>query len=409
MKFLEINVVHPNAVVYLIVLLCLGCNVNQKSNKSITYFNDTTSVILEEFIIGLEHMGEDYQLGDPISVRTDNKNTIFIADRASLTIKAFNSDGEYINDIGRRGRGPSEFLDINSFDIFPEENFFILDRGNFRYTYISKLGDFVYSQPIDFSMEWQFYPDDIDFYEDKIIALFTNGVSHTITPRDEKKFFYIYDDSLKTKLDSFFSFDDFINLELSDFAWVEFIGKPGSFTLNAEKNELFYSPLIYHNHLYHFKKENEHWKFNKVVRTKLEIAESYQLLQAVEFEKQKRLGASGLKNMLFSGIKEPLIGRINAFDAGIHTLNDGRIISFIGKWRNFLTDDGGYENLVDIYAQIIDEKFEVQYLGFIKSIEATRMPFKPFINWKDKDDNFYLLDNTDINYPTVTKFSIDKY
>ena len=111
--------------------------------------------------------------------------------------------------------------------------------------------------------------------------------------------------------------------------------------------------------------------------------------------------------MLYGG-REPHIGRINAFDAGIHTLNDGRIISFVGTWRNLLTDDGVYENFIDIYAQIIDKKLEVQYLGFIKSIEATKMPYKPFINWKDKDENFYLLDNTDINYPTVTKFSIDK-
>lgn len=398
--------IYRTAVIYVVVLPFLGCNINEKSKPS-NYFNDTTSIIHEEFIIGLEHMGENYQLGDPIGVRTDNNNTIFIADKATLAIKAFNSDGEYITDIGRRGRGPSEFLDINSFDISPEENFFILDRGNFRYTYITKLGEFVFSQPIDFSMEWQFYPDEIDFYEDKIIALFTDGVSHTITPRDEKKFFYVYDDSLKTKLDSFFSFDDFIDLKLSDFAWVEFLGKPGSFSFNEEKNEFIYSPLIYHNHLYHFKKENERWKFNKVIGTKLKIEESYQLLEEVEFNKQKSLGATGLKNMLYGG-REPHIGRINAFDAGIHTLNDGRIISFVGTWRNLLTDDGGYENFIDIYAQIIDKKHEVQYLGFIKSIEATKMPYKPFINWKDKDDNFYLLDNTDINYPTVTKFSIDK-
>ena len=285
MKFIQNSIDHHSSVVYLILLICVGCNSNQNSNQSFNFL-DHSSIINEEFVIGLENQGEFYQLGDPVGIRTDSENNIYIADRASLTIKVYNSKGKYIKDIGRRGRGPNEFLDINSFEISPEDNFFILDRGNFRYTNISNSGEFISSQPIDFSMEWQFYPDDIDYYEDKIIALFTDGVSHKITPRSEKKLFYVYDDSLKTKLDSFFTFDDLISFELSDFAWVEFLGKPGSFTLNDEKNEFFYSPLIYHNLLYHFKKENDTWIFNRAIKTNLEFKESYELLDRDEYDRQ---------------------------------------------------------------------------------------------------------------------------
>ncbi|MDZ7756260.1 6-bladed beta-propeller [Rhodohalobacter sp.] len=105
--------------------------------------------------IGAESQGEEYQLGDPVGVRTDSSLNIYVADRASLTIRMFDPDGKFIRDIGRRGRGPSEFLDINTFEITPEENFFVLDRGNWRYKHLTKEGDEVSSVPIDQSgTEW---------------------------------------------------------------------------------------------------------------------------------------------------------------------------------------------------------------------------------------------------------------
>lgn len=244
----------------------LGCSpkddvyeLNSVENRTVTVNN-----ILK---LGLESQGQNFQFGDPIGVRTDDKNNIYIADSASLTIKKYNKSGEFIEEMGRKGRGPGEFLDINSFEITPEGNFFILDRGNMRYSNINARGEEVSTEPIDFSMEWQFYPDGIAYYNDKIIALFNDGVSSPNKPDLEKDLFYIYDKDLKTRLGSFFNFLEFQDIEMNSFAWLAFLGKPGSFTLNKEKNDFLYSPLIYHGNIYHFTKQDSSWSLHKVIKS----------------------------------------------------------------------------------------------------------------------------------------------
>lgn len=409
MRILKIT--NMNHQAYLTVYILLGvsflaCN-SQGDTSPITSEGKNVEVsnILK---LGLEEQGEDFQLGDPKGVRTDENNNIYIADRASLTIKVYNQEGEFVKEIGRRGRGPAEFLDINSFEITPEGNFFVLDRGNMRYTQVTKNGEPVSSEPIDFSMEWQFYPDDIDYYEDKALVLFNDGVHSEIKPLLEKELFYVYDKKLKTKYSSFFKFSEFQDIEVTDFAWVSFLGKPGSFILNQEKDELFYSPLIYHGNIYQFTKTEDEWKLSNVIKTGDTEVDSYVEFERPLLEKYRQLGVPGLRATRYGGGPDAHIGRVNTFDAGIHQLSDGRVILFVGKWRDPLDKKGEHENVIDIYAQIINQDYSVETVGLITSVEAAKMPWKPFVNWKDADDNFYLLDNTDINYPTVTKFRINQ-
>lgn len=391
-------------VYILLGVIFLACN-SQKDTSSFASVEKKVEVS-EILKLGLEEQGEEYQLGDPKGVRTDENNNIYIADRALLTIKVYNQEGSFIKEIGRRGRGPAEFLDINSFEITPEGFFFILDRGNMRYTQVTKNGESVAMEPIDFSMEWQFYPDDIDYYEDKALVLFNDGVHSEIKPLLEKELFYVYDRELKTKYSSFFKFSEFQDIEITTFAWVTFLGKPGSFTLNQKKDELFYSPLIYHGNIYHFTKTNDGWKLSNVIKAGDTEVDSYVEFERPVFDRFKEQGVPGLRITMYGG-PVPNIGRVNTFDAGIHQLSDGRVILFVGKWRDPLDKKGEHENIIDIYAQIINQDYSVEMVGLITSVEASKMPWKPFVNWKDANDNFYLLDNTDINYPTVTKFKID--
>ena len=80
----------------------------------------------------------------------------------------------------------------------------------------------------------------------------------------------------------------------------------------------------------------------------------------------------------------------------------------MGKWRDDLSKERDHEFVIDIYAQTYDtESKEVRFLGLVQSVEADMNHFKPLINWKDKEDNFYLLNNNGISIPSVTKFSIE--
>lgn len=387
-----------------------GCNSNSKTESS-QLLDEEEKIEVEEILkIGVENQGVEYQFGDPIGVRTDSSLNIYVADRASLTIRMFDKEGNYIRDIGRRGRGPSEFLDINTFEITPEENFFVLDRGSWRYKYITNEGIEVSSIPLERSgMEWFFTPDDIDHYDDKLIALFNDGVFNPDISLLDKELFYIYDKAIKNKINSFFKFSELRDIEINTFSWVAFLGRPGSFTLSQDKSELYYSPQIYHGNIYCFRRDGgSEWELHKVIKANAFSKESYTLLDNnILYEKYRSKSVPGVSSIMFGG-PDPNRGRVNTFDAGIHQLSDGRIIVFAATWRDPLEKEGEHENIIDIYAQVINNDYSVQPIGLVKSVEATRIPWKPLINWKDSEDNFYLLENSDLVYPSVTKFRIEQ-
>ena len=386
-----------------------GCDSSSKAELSLLLDEEERIDVEELLKLGVESQGEEYQFGDLIGVRTDSSHNIYVADRASLTIRMYDRNGSFIREIGRRGRGPSEFLDINTFEITPEENFFVLDRGNWRYKHLTKKGDEVSSIPIDQSgMEWFFFPDDIDHYEDKIIALYNDGVFNPENSLMDKELFHVYDEELKNRMASFFNFSKLRDIEINTFSWLAFLGKPGSFTLSHDKSELYYSPSIYHGNIYSFRREGGgEWENHKVIKTIDFSQESYSSLENNLYEEYRSKSVPGLRSVMFGGAPDPFRGRVNTFDAGIHQLSDGRIIVFAATWRDHLAMEGEHENIIDVYAQIITNDYSVHPLGLVKSVEATRVPWKPLVNWKDSEDNFYLLENTDLNYPTVTKFRID--
>lgn len=187
------------------------------------------------------------------------------------------------------------------------------------------------------------------------------------------------------------------------------MGKPGSFVLSRDKSEFYYSPLIYHRNIYCFRRDGEsEWELHKVIKANAFSQESYTVFENNQYEKYKSKSVPGLSAIMFGGAPDPYRSRVNTFDAGIHQLSDGRIIVFTATWRDPLDKEGEHENLIDVYAQIINEDYSVQPVGLVKSVEATRMPWKPLVNWIDSEDNFYLLENSDLVHPSVTKFRIEQ-
>jgi len=70
---------------------------------------------------------DDVILGPRIqNISVDNRGRVFIADVKQNTIHVYNSDGTYLQDIGREGRGPGEFQRIQDFKI-NNAHIYILD------------------------------------------------------------------------------------------------------------------------------------------------------------------------------------------------------------------------------------------------------------------------------------------
>jgi len=76
----------------------------------------------------------------PFSGALDNYGNIFIADMKGGYIKKFSKENKYIKRIGRKGKGPGEFLKIMDIIIDKKNNLFVLDGGLNRVTVLSNNG-----------------------------------------------------------------------------------------------------------------------------------------------------------------------------------------------------------------------------------------------------------------------------
>ncbi|NBC02314.1 MAG: 6-bladed beta-propeller, partial [Bacteroidetes bacterium] len=132
--------INKYSIVFLAVLLFVfvSCSKSdtQKPIDRTPTINSTT-----DLIIGAEDQPLEHQLGRPIAVRTDEEGTIYIADRASKQIKLFDEEGNHLNNLGGRGRGPGEFQDMEWMELAPGGDLVFMDRGRLHYMVISTNGE----------------------------------------------------------------------------------------------------------------------------------------------------------------------------------------------------------------------------------------------------------------------------
>jgi hypothetical protein len=355
--------------------------------------------------IGTEDQPFEYQLGQPVAVRTDEKGHIYIADRASMTIKVFDENGSYLSSFGGRGRGPGEFQEINFMEITPDGNLYFLDRGKLEYIFLSKNGDYISSFPIRIqSNTLQYYPHQVAWYEDKTIGIRKNSALITVPPPPlDRPLFHIFSTDFQNHIESFFSFRDLGYSEDEHFIWNIFGWIPGSFMLNESKKKFIYSPGVYTGALYEFENVDNNWK---IKRTLEGIAPSLQPFDIYtsneEFETFNKF--PGTSRIFYGG--SAYMGRLYSVNAGIFYLNNGNVIQFYGEWNggNMTLEEG---NTLDIYAQLFDRNGKILRNGYVISIERDTDSPHVLVNWKDEFDNFYLLNLSSYGVPTVKKFRLD--
>lgn len=85
-----------------------------------------------EILFDIASEGEQYLLGYPEDVAVDREGRIYVADRRASDIKMFDAGGNYIKAFGRSGKGPGEFLRINSVHVDENGRLVVADQFNFR-------------------------------------------------------------------------------------------------------------------------------------------------------------------------------------------------------------------------------------------------------------------------------------
>jgi hypothetical protein len=190
------------------------------------------------------------------------------------------------------------------------------------------------------------------------------------------------------------------------FIWTSFSYLPGSFDVRNTNDgaKLIYSPGVYTGMMYEFKPaEGYHWQLDKMINATSLPFGSYEIYETeAEYESMKEI--PGVNRINYSG--QTSRGRIYAVDAGVYYLSDGRIIQFYGAWtEGDLTLEEG--NALKLFAKVLSPDGQIMKHGYLTDIQMDRRPSETLVNWKDEQDNFYLLNVPKDDIPTVMKFRLD--
>jgi len=357
--------------------------------------------------IGLEDQPFAYQLGKPKGVLTDSTGNIYIADWASQSIKVFGPDGAYIRTQGGRGRGPGEFQGIHMMARTPDHSLFVMDWGGLEYEYLTMDGRQLSSSQADLSSQLtQYYPNQVAWYDTLTIGIDRNNApSRFDPPKFKRDLFRIYTHDFQTRVDSFFPFEELGYTQGANFVWSTFGQLPGSFVMLDNTRTLLYAPGVYTGKLYQFTRSaSNEWSLVRKIDASEASNPAYEIIPTEEeFERQQDF--SGALKVFSEG--GPYMGRVYSLDAGIYELNNGDIAHFYGEWSssNTTLEQG---NSLQIYVQIIDREGTVKAISLLTSIQRDYRQSISLVNWKDEQDNFYLIDLPRDEVPTVVKFRLVK-
>ena len=113
-------------------------------------WGDEPKVALEfvKKIGGLDVEDENYQLYRVTDIARDTEGNIYLLEMADRRVKKFDSEGNYISTISRKGQGPGEIGLASYIDMDASNKLYIADSGNQRISVFTSEGEFIESHRI---------------------------------------------------------------------------------------------------------------------------------------------------------------------------------------------------------------------------------------------------------------------
>lgn len=106
--------------------------------------NPELKIIFEEDLtIGVQEGDENYMFGNQVFVNTDDEGNIYVTDQDRRTVRKYDSDGNFLQSIGRPGQGPGEFQDMSEVRFDGEGNIYLNDFKNRRISFLTKKGNYL--------------------------------------------------------------------------------------------------------------------------------------------------------------------------------------------------------------------------------------------------------------------------
>ena len=97
----------------------------------------------EELTIGVEEGDENYMFGNQVFVNADDEGNIYVTDGDRRAVRKYDSDGNFLQSIGRPGQGPGEFQDMSEVRFNSEGNIYLSDLKTQRLSFFSREGNYL--------------------------------------------------------------------------------------------------------------------------------------------------------------------------------------------------------------------------------------------------------------------------
>jgi hypothetical protein len=104
--------------------------------------------LVEEIRIGRLDGAEEYLFGDVEAVAVGREGTIYVADAQVPIIRAYDAQGRFVRNIGRKGGGPGEYENIGGMRTLPDRRLVLWDIRNQRITLYTSAGELIGSHRV---------------------------------------------------------------------------------------------------------------------------------------------------------------------------------------------------------------------------------------------------------------------
>lgn len=90
------------------------------------------ATLVPEVSIGELEGDEEYLFGRIHSIAVDDDRNVYVFDRQAHHVRVYDSEGVYVETLGRRGEGPGEFANAEAIAVLPDGRLVVRDIGNRR-------------------------------------------------------------------------------------------------------------------------------------------------------------------------------------------------------------------------------------------------------------------------------------
>lgn len=362
-------------VLFICVICFAGCTSEVKYNSYEGAIHEFGIETIAEFS-SFDSDNDNAVIGEISHVLADSKGAIYIADRMAMNIKVFNIEGDLLNVIGARGRGPGEFLDLTAVTLDEQDNLIVADQMNFMITKFSSSGNIISTW--DINPNTILWPRWMKAYTDN---RFIFAYLMPDAPLSSSFIFHEFEYGKNSDAGDSFSlvneFGDFYALDFADNLFTRLHAMFIIGSASAGASEIFYSPGLYNGKIWRFAKKNSSWVLNDVIQGYSTQSKPFEVVErpypehAFSVSGRERAGAI-----------------IHSESLGLFHLQDGKMVHFSLQAK---------DEAMMVFAEIFDENNALVKVGFIPELSHFDQRYKnsPLrVAWKDEKDQFYVLNNS---------------